>query len=262
MKSEMKKLLMGIGLLGIFILIGFISLYNDMKKAEKYVEVVEKSLESKDRKLIYLGSEECSYCAMLEPHLEGFQNSYEYEYEYIDTVKATSKLSEILNTLDIKEEEFGTPYLVVVEDGKIVDRQAGYVEENVLFDFLQKNNFIGKDEKMAINYLDYKQYDQLLDSDSKEIFVITQTGCSYCEQAKPVLEEVATKHDLDINIVNMSNFSEEEKTSFDKSLDYLSENQWGTPLILVVKDSKVLDDTSGLQTAEEYADFFKKNNLF
>lgn len=262
MKNEMKKILFGLGIVLIFIIMIVISVYTDSKKAEAYIDIVDEALQSKDSTLIYLGREGCGYCEKLEPYLESYKEKYNFEYEYIDTEKANLHLSDILKKLDIGEEEFGTPYLVVVEDGKIVDEQVGYVEEENLFSFLQGNEFIDEEEKLPLSYLEYEDYETMLESGSREIYVYTQTGCSYCDQAKPVLEEVALEYGIDINIVNITNFTEEQNQKFSESLDYISDNQWGTPLILVVEDSEVIDSVEGLKTADEYAAFFEENDIF
>ena len=130
----------------------------------------------------------------------------------------------------------------------------------MFFEFLKKNGFIGEDEKLALNYIDYNKYTEMLENGSKEIFVMVQTGCSHCEDAKPVLEEIAKEYDIKINILNISNFeSEEEHTKFTESLSYLNENEWGTPLMLIVENKEIKDKKEGFSSKEDYIEFFKKN---
>lgn len=260
MKEETKKLF----ILGGFILIGVIiiilSVITTNKKAQSYVDKVDKAFAQKENTLVYLGRETCSYCALLEPNLKEYAKQYKFNYTYIDTDKAKAKLNVILKKFNLEEENFGTPYLAVVKDGKIVKKQDGYVEEDGLFSFLKDTGFIPKEEKLLLNYLDYDKYKEKLESKEKTIFAITQTGCSHCEEAKPAFKELAKDYKLDLNIVNMTNLSEEEQKQFTDSLPYYNDEQWGTPLILIVEDKKVVDSKQGFISKEDYIEFFKKND--
>ncbi len=259
MKEETKRLC----ILAVIILIGVVivitSVITTNIKAEKYVEEVENAFAKKENTLVYLGKETCSYCALLDPTLKEFAQEYKFDYKYIDTEKAKAKLNNILKKFNQEPETFGTPYLAVVKDGKIVKEQNGYAEENELFAFLKETGFIPKDAKLLLNYLDYNAYKNKLESKEKTIFAITQTGCSYCEEAKPVLKELVKDYKLNINIVNTTSLSEEEQKSFMDSLPYYNEEQWGTPLILIVEDKKVVDAKQGFSSKEDYIEFFKKN---
>ena len=53
----------------------------------------------------------------------------------------------------------------------------------------------------------------------------------------PVIKEVQVEMNLDINYVNTDNISSEDWDKFTNSLDYLKNNNWGTPTILIVKNN-------------------------
>lgn len=259
--NETKKLysILIVGL--VFVAVILTAAVIDSKKGEKYLEEVNKAFESKEAKLLYLGRPTCGYCSLLKPVLDRYAKEYKFDYSYINTDEiGESKQQEIFNKLSIDAANFGTPYIAVVKDGKKVDEQEGYKTEDVFFEFLKKNGFIGEDEKLALNYIDYNKYKEMLEDGSKEIFVMVQTGCSHCENAKPVLEEIAKEYDIKINILNISNFeSQEEHDEFTESLSYLNENEWGTPLMLIVEDKEIKDKKEGFSSKEDYIEFFKKN---
>lgn len=259
MKEENKRLFILLAVvLGIVLFIAISAIASNIK-AQKYVDQVKEAFSKKESTLVYLGKDTCSYCALLEPTLKEFQDEYKFDYTYVDTNKANAKLDQILKKFNQDIENFGTPYLAVVKDGKIVKEQHGYAEENELFAFLKETGFIPKEAKLALNYLDYNTYKDKLESSDKQIFVITQTGCSHCENAKPVLKEIAKEYNCNINIVNTTSLSEEEQKKFMESLPYYNEEQWGTPLILVVENKNIIDSMQGFSSKEDYIDFFKKN---
>lgn len=261
--NESKKLytvLLGIGVIAAIIVTSLV--FNNIK-GQKYVDKVDKAFDNKEAQLLYLGRPTCSYCVLLQPMLESYAKKYNFKYEYINTDETgKSKLDEILGKFDLSQETFGTPYLAVVKNGKKVAEQNGYVQEDILFKFLQENGFIDEKEKLALNYIDYEEYNTLLNSDEKNIFVSVQTGCSYCEEAKPVLEKIAKKYDLKINIINITNFKDEaEKEKYMSSLSYYNEKQWGTPLMLVVENKEVKAEQNGSASEEDYIKFFKDNGF-
>lgn len=262
--NESKKLYTV--LIGIFIIavVAIVSVVVSNQKGDKYVEKVEKLFTSKEAKLVYLGRPTCGYCNLLKPHLDEYAEKYNFKYEYINTDEiGSTKFNQILRMFDLPTDgTFGTPYLGVVKDDRKVGEQKGYVEENELFNFLQQHGFIGENEKLALNYIDYVAYTELLEKGDKEIFVAVQTGCSHCEEAKPVLEEIAKEYDIKINVINISKFAdEEEQKEFMASLPYYNENQWGTPLMLVVENKEVKANKEGFVDKEDYIQFFKDNGF-
>lgn len=259
--NETKKLYTIIAVIAALVILIGASVFASSIKGNKYVTMVDDAFASKENTLVLLGRPTCGYCNLLKPVLDSFSKKYNFSYKYVNTDEVgTSKLNSILDKFGVEQESFGTPYMAVVKNGKKIAEQEGYVEEDKLFDFLQKNGFIKEEEKLALHYIDYSKYKELLESGSKEIFVMVQTGCSHCEVVKPILEEIASEYNLNINILNIANItSETDKTEFNKSLSYFDDKEWGTPLMLIVEDKNVKADKSGEATKEEYIKFFKEN---
>jgi Thioredoxin domain-containing protein len=260
--NETKKLLYVLGTGVLILILVIITSVISANKGNKQLEKVEKLFESNKTEIVYLGRPTCGYCAMLEPSLKSLSKEFDFKYTYINTdeVNATN-LSKILQRLDIDESSFGTPYIAIVKDGKIEAVQNGYVPENELFEFFKTNNIIDKDAKLSLNYIDYETYNNILEGDEKELVVLAQTGCSHCETAKPVLAEIAKEYDIKINILNISNFSEEEYNKFQSSLKYFKENEWGTPLTFSLEGDEILGVQEGSVTKEAFVEFFKKQKF-
>jgi len=205
----------------------------------------------------------CGPCKMLTPVLEEITGLYKVDYTYMNTddlnESTVNKLLKLFNT------DSSTPQLLVVKNGKVLNTQQGYTDRDGLFKFLQENNLIGKDEVLEandshLNKINYEKYDNYVNGKENKIIVVSQTGCSYCESAKPVLNALAKENDIEINWLNITELSEEEQTKVVQSLDIFNED-FGTPLIMIVSNKKVVDSIQGYENKDQYVEFFKKNNF-
>lgn len=111
-----------------------------------------------------------------------------------------------------------------------------------------------------LNKINYAAYDEAINRDEPEFIVIAQTGCSHCEDAKPVLNIIAKEYDIKINWLDITELSEEEQNKVTSSLDIFSQD-FGTPLLMIVKDKKVIDSIQGFESKDKYVTFLKDNNF-
>ena len=116
-------------------------------------------------------------------------------------------------------------------------------------------------ETAGFNELSIDNYLKMLKEDEKNIILIARPTCSYCEMFTPILKEAADDMNLVINYVNTDEFSSDDWEKFESSLSYFSENDWGTPLTLIVQNGKVVADNSGYTDIETIKTFFKNNGL-
>ena len=265
--NEEKRLYILLGIIGavIVLLLGlnFINEYN----SKKYLEKFENAFVSEEQQMILLAKENCSYCQMFEPLLEHMKEKYGFEYLYINTNKLTEKaLSTVLEKLNVAEEDFGTPHLALVKSETVIDDIPGYVDEQKLLAFLKKHGYAGENETSPINYLTFESYKETIKSNTPEAIVIGQESCGYCMMVKPVLLSIADKYNVKINYLNMTELnnlenSDEVLTEFNTSLTYLSEEEWGTPLMLVVKDNEVVGHYNGYGSEDSYVKFLKEQGI-
>ena len=221
---------------------------------KKIVDEFNTLFQSSTNEVVYLGRPTCSYCQMLEPIMQNLKEQYNINYTYINTDQLSeSQLNRILAKLDIEPANFGTPYVGIVSNSKVVDAQPGYDHEGNMFQFFQKNGFISEDIKYPVNFIDYEEYIDLINSDEKVIIVVGRTGCSNCTKIMPYLKEIAEEYEIAINYIDTAYLTQEEDESFTTSLSYLNSDDFkGTPTLLVVKDKEVLKDVVGATTKENY----------
>ena len=265
--NEQKKLyIILIAIVAFFVLIFGINFINE-NNTKKYLETFNSIIESGEKKIILLGKESCPYCQMFQPLLDYMKEEYSFDYLYIDTTKITAKgLNGVIETLNIDPDDFGTPHLSLVEGGKVVDDIPGYVDEKQLLSFLVKYEYAPKDATIPLNYVDYPEYEELIESETPEVLVIGQTSCSACMMAKPALITIADQYDVKINYLNLTELKSEENGTelvekFNSSLEFYTKEEWGTPLMIIVKDKEVIGSSKGYHSIEDYVEFLKKKGI-
>ena len=64
---------------------------------------------------------------------------------------------------------------------------------------------------------------------------------------------------LTINYIDTDKFTNEDWTTFNSSLDYLNTEEWGTPLVLIVKNGQTVAINSGYVDLGTIKSFFEAN---
>lgn len=107
------------------------------------------------------------------------------------------------------------------------------------------------------NEISVDDYLNLYKSDSQSIVLLSRPTCHYCQIATPIIENIIYEKDAKINYINTDELSEDDKSKLLSSDEYLA-NGYGTPLIIVVGNSKIIDKIEGLTTKNNYMEFFEE----
>lgn len=268
-KNKLSRQTVGtltIAILAVIALItGFLMSKEDRKKetSKETLDSFYKYLSSDDEAVIYYGSEGCSYCELQNPIMKQIKDDYKMDYLYIDASKLTSKeKDEIIDVLDI---EGSTPTIAIVKDEKVIDTSVGYTAGTEMVEFLKENEVLEDDatykpeENLA--FIDFTKYKEIIDSKENSVIVIGQTTCSHCIAVKPVLSHVAGTYDIEINYLNLTEMTGEEQQELIKNLKdlgYENAENLGTPLTIVVKDSKIVGTIEGGNPTSYFVRQFKK----
>ena len=114
-------------------------------------------------------------------------------------------------------------------------------------------------ENAGFNEVTIDEYLDLIKEDKQNIILVARPTCGYCEKFTPILKKAKDDMKLTINYINTDNFSTEDWESFEASLDYYSNNEWGTPLVLITKNGEVVADNGGYVELDAIKSFFKAN---
>lgn len=258
--NEMKKLLILIGIAVLFIVAIIVISFTGGNDSEEVYNKFDSAFNGTNNTLVYIGRPTCPYCNFLEPNLLDMKERYEFDYVYINTDEMNNTyMNKIMTQLNLTE--LGTPYLAIVSNGKVVATQDGYADYNITFEFLQKNKIISSEATLLLNYIGLEEYQELLKSKEEKIIVVGQSTCGYCTKAKITLNDIVEKNGTEINYFNLSYISQEEGAIFEASLDYFKNEQWGTPVTIIVKDGKIVDMLEQYVSESEYTEFFEENGV-
>lgn len=255
--NEKKK---GIIVLGIFVtllILVLVLIFASLMKSNKKLKEFKNKLNSSEPQIIYIMKPTCYYCNLIEPITTKLKEKYKLNYYQIDSSKlSTSELRTMLNLLNVDLETFGTPYIAIVQNGKVIGEQSGYTDENVLFDLFKANGLIGENEELGLNYLDKDSLNNLWNSDSVNAVLIGESGDTSAIEARMNLIELKEEY----SNVNISYF-DISATSSDEEYSEWKERLEGDslPVMVLIQNGKIIAKTKET-TKEKYIQFFKENN--
>ena len=99
--------------------------------------------------------------------------------------------------------------------------------------------------EVGLHEITYKQYEEMVSKGDAFIVVIERTGCGYCQQYMPIMEEVTKEKKIAVTYLNTDNLSEEDMQKLSTTNKYLKRNEWGTPTTLFMLGDRVLDSIGG-----------------
>ena len=113
--------------------------------ADKFIDLYK----GEDKSLIYLGRSTCGYCIKFLPYLQKAQKEYGYKTYYLDITTVNDKNTEKIQELDefLKDNYGYTPMVLVVKDGKILNKEVnnyegvGYTDYKTFTKFLKKLDY-------------------------------------------------------------------------------------------------------------------------
>lgn len=102
-----------------------------------------------EKSIIYLGRETCGYCVKFLPNLQKAQKEYNYQTYYLDITTVDDKGVDKITKLNkfLKENYGYTPMVIVVQDGKILNKKVGeyegvgYTEYETFAEFLEELDY-------------------------------------------------------------------------------------------------------------------------
>ena len=89
---------------------------------------------------------------------------------------------------------------------------------------------------------------------------VARPTCGYCQLTSPVVQKIIKDYGIFISYLNTDEFSEEDMTTFVQSDETFNEG-FGTPMLLLVGDGKILDSVDGATDTAHYIDFLKRSKF-
>ena len=251
MNEKKKSLIVLVVLLSILlIIIGavIVSIIESNKKMDEIKDV----LNSANPRIVYLSKPSCYYCNLIEPITTSLRDEYGLEYYHINTGNlSNSELNKVLGILEIDASIFGTPYIAIVQNGKVIDQHIGYTDENILFELFQKYNLIDSNESLHMNYID--TIDNVWNNENPTLLLIGQSGDTNSIEARLTLRNLAKEYSFEINYFDIA-LDETSKSS--ELLDTFGIEEF--PVLINVQNGNILTKTA--ETDEKSYKLFLEEN--
>ena len=130
--------------------------------------------------------------------------------------------------------------------------------ETIMSNLEKESKAITEDQKGEFGAeIDAGDYINLMNTEGQASLVwVARPTCGYCQLATPVVQKIIKDYGIYISYLNTDNFSEEDTNTFVNSDERFKEG-FGTPMLLLVGDGKILDMIDGATDTAHYLDFLK-----
>ena len=130
--------------------------------------------------------------------------------------------------------------------------------ETIMSNLEKESKAITEDQKGEFGAeIDAGDYINLMNTEGQASLVwVARPTCGYCQLATPVIQKIIKDYSIYISSLNTDNFSEEDTNLFVNSDERFKEG-FGTPMLLLVGDGKILDMIDGATDTAHYLDFLK-----
>lgn len=245
--NEKKKALVVLGISAVLLVVIVVALFASLVASNKKIEELKNVMNSEEAKIVYLAKDTCYYCNLIKPITTFLEKEFNLDYYNIDANKLTSsELIRVLDTLDIDYETFGTPYIVIVKNGKKIDEHVGYTDEDVLFELFKKNGIINEDASLNMTYLD--EIDSTINSKESSLVLIGESGDTSSIEARMNLRSLAKE-----NSINIKYFDTSKLTDKDEYSNLLSKLEVDSlPILVKIENGYVISKETSISEYEAY----------
>ena len=125
---------------------------------------------------------------------------------------------------------------------------------------LEESESIKEEEKGDLIDIGINEYLNLKKSSDKNIIYIARPTCSYCQKQEPITRYLVHKYGIKVYYLNTDNLSASDQNTLINSDDMFKEGL-STPTTIIVQNDKVVGRAVGLNTIENYTNFFKNQEL-
>lgn len=229
----------------------------EIHEENKLTNRVKDIMKNSNPEIIYIGRPTCYYCNLLEPITDSLKKEYNLKYNYINVDEiSNNQLKRILKLFGRDLDTFGTPYIVIARNGKVIDEQSGFADEDVIFDFFKRNELIDKNESLLINYLTEEEVNNIVKDNLDSVLLLGEVGNEKVTLAKDKVKELIKENDIEISYFDLTKITDEDKqTEILSNLGYKEEIE--LPLFLLIKSGKIEAFTTDV---DDYEDILRSND--
>lgn len=109
--------------------------------------------------------------------------------------------------------------------------------------------------EVGLHKITYTQYETMVNNGDAFVLVIERTGCGWCAQYMPIVEDVAKEKKIPLYYIDTAELSSDDMNKLSTKNSYLKKNQWGTPTTLMMLGDRVLEVIGGYTEKDNVLSF-------
>ena len=192
--------------------------------------------------------------------LKDISKQYNIEYKKIDiyllSKSQQQKINSLLNISEVKDQ-----IILFIKNKEIQGSIRGYNKKSEYVNKLFEYGFI-EEIYNYITEIGYEDFDRKINSDDKNIFLITKDTCKYCKETMILLNQVSSNNNLDIYYINIVNMDSDLSIKVENKIKSIGfSDGFSTPLLIITEKDKIIDYSIGVSTIDFYEEMFKENGL-
>ncbi len=124
----------------------------------------------------------------------------------------------------------------------------------------KEKNAVKENETKELSEINLEEYINFYNGEEPILVFIARPTCGYCQIAEPIIKHLVYEYDIDMKYLNTDEFSEEDQAKFIQSDEKFNDG-FGTPMLVLIGNNKIIDMIDGLSDTAHYIDFFKTNKI-
>lgn len=126
---------------------------------------------------------------------------------------------------------------------------------------------LGSNEEYDVSMMNTVNVDKVLklyESNKAQVIYLGRSTCGYCVKFLPVLQQAQKDYGYKTNYLDITTVSEDDQVKLlnkDNKEGFLAQNYGSTPMVLIVKDGKLVDTWIGYSDYDSFAKFLEQNGF-
>ena len=214
----------------------------------------------RDYMLLYVPYKYEDYIEDEDYKLKSLCDEYDIDYEKVDAYLLSYIQQEKLNTI-FQISQVKDQVIILIKNQEIIGSIRGIHSKENIVNSLYEFDFFDPDKEKLLN-INYSDYEELLNKDSKSLIMIGEEDCKDCDLLIIKLKPISNKNNLVINYLDYNNLSVKEKEQINKLIKNYNFNiDISRPITLVVGSNGILDCIVGNTDKHYYEELFSNNEL-
>ncbi len=141
---------------------------------------------------------------------------------------------------------------------------VGFIIAFLIFALIRYGFGIGNTENLPVESniveITFEQYKEDVKSTDKKLIYVDNSSQEKYESFKEVVEQTIANREMKVSFLDLNKISDEELIGFMNQISITKES-YIVPLLLVIEDGKVVDNSQGVLTDIELQDFLSRNSI-